>query len=95
MIENNKNFIHISSLIKDKPLLIILLFSLLVRLVVMIVYPDQHFPDAVAYKTIGKEIFSGEMITNNIYMPLYPILSYITGGGKFQILMDIFISVIK
>ncbi len=58
-------------------------------------YPDQYFPDAMAYKTIGKEIFSGETITNNIYMPLYPILSYLTGGGKIQILTDIFISVIS
>jgi len=61
----------------------------------MWVYPDQHFPDAVAYKTIGQEIFSGEIVTNNIYMPLYPIWSYITGGGAVQILMDIFISVIS
>jgi hypothetical protein len=59
----------------------------------MWIYPDQNFPDAVAYKTIGQEIFSGQIITNNTYMPLYPIWSYITGGGSIQILMDIFISV--
>jgi len=95
MANNDKELMNSIQLIKDKPLLIILLFSLIVRLVFMWVYPDQHFPDAVAYKTIGKEIFSGEMVTNNIYMPLYPIWSYITGGGVVQILMDIFISVIS
>jgi len=73
----------------------ILLVSLLVRLFVMWHYPDQNFPDAVAYKTIGKEIFSGNIITNNIYMPLYPILSYLTGGGQIQILVDIVISVMS
>jgi hypothetical protein len=71
------------------------MLSLIARLVFMWAYPDQYFPDAMAYKTIGKEIFSGETITNNIYMPLYPILSYLTGGGKIQILTDIFISVIS
>ncbi len=59
----------------------------------MWIYPDQHFPDATAYKAIGKEIFSGKLITNNIYMPLYPIWSYITGLGVGQLLMDILISV--
>ena len=73
----------------------ILLVSLLVRLLVMWLYPDQNFPDSEAYKTIGKEIFSGNIITNNIYMPLYPILSYLTGGGQIQILVDIVISVMS
>jgi 4-amino-4-deoxy-L-arabinose transferase-like glycosyltransferase len=81
--------------LKDKPLLIILFTALIVRLIIMLFYPDQLFPDAQAYKTIGKEIFSGSIITNNIYMPLYPILSFITGGGKIQILTDIFLSVIS
>ena len=61
----------------------------------MWVYPDQHFPDAVAYRTIGEEIFAGKLITNNIYMPLYPIWSYITGQGMIQLLMDILLSVIS
>jgi 4-amino-4-deoxy-L-arabinose transferase-like glycosyltransferase len=95
MIDNNKGLIYSPILIKDKPLLIVLLLSLIARLAFMWIYPDQHFPDAVAYKTMGKEIFSGGIVTNNIYMPLYPIWSYITGGGIVQILMDIFISVIS
>ncbi len=95
MIDNVKKLTTFSKLFKDRPLLTILMLSLIARLVFMWAYPDQYFPDAMAYKTIGKEIFSGETITNNIYMPLYPILSYLTGGGKIQILTDIFISVIS
>ena len=93
MINNNKEAINFTCLIKDKPLLAVLLFALIVRLMFMWVYPDQNFPDAVAYKTIGEEIFSGKLITNNIYMPLYPIWSYITGQGITQLLMDILLSV--
>ena len=77
----------------DRPLLGILLFSLIIRLVVFIFYPDQHFPDSDAYRNIGKEIFAGELITNNIYMPLYPIVTYLTGGRFFQTLFDILLSV--
>ena len=95
MTYDNGEKTELSLLFKDRPLLIILLVSLLVRLFVMWLYPDQNFPDAVAYKTIGKEIFSGNIITNNIYMPLYPILSYLTGGGQIQILVDIVISVMS
>jgi 4-amino-4-deoxy-L-arabinose transferase-like glycosyltransferase len=95
MIDNNKYLINSPNLIKDKPLLIVLSISLIVRLIFMWIYPDQHFPDAVAYRTIGKEIFSGDMVTNNIYMPLYPIWSFITGGGIVQVFMDILISVVS
>ena len=79
----------------DRPLLCILLFSLIIRLVVFVFYPDQQFPDADAYRNIGREIFSGNIITNNIYMPLYPIFTYLTGGALFQTLFDIFISVMS
>jgi len=81
--------------LKDKPLMTILIFALVVRIVVFLFYPDQLFPDATAYRTIGKEIFAGETITNNIYMPLYPMITYATGGGFFQILLDIIISVLS
>ena len=83
----------LKKIFNDRQLIVVLLFALIVRLFFMWIYPDQNFPDAVAYKTIGQEIFSGQIITNNTYMPLYPIWSYITGGGSIQILMDIFISV--
>ena len=61
----------------------------------MWLYPDQNFPDANSYITIGKEIFSGNVITNDIYMPLYPILTYISGGPFFQTIIDILFSVVS
>ena len=91
----NQDGLLLESISNNKPILLILLLAFIVRIAVMWVYPDQYFPDAVAYKTIGKEIFAGQIITNNIYMPLYPIISFLTGGGKFQILFDILISVIS
>lgn len=95
MINNNVINVEKISLFKDKPLLLILFIAFVIRLLIMWFYPDQNFPDASAYRTIGREIFSGNIITNNIYMPLYPILSFITGGGKIQIMMDIFLSVMS
>jgi 4-amino-4-deoxy-L-arabinose transferase-like glycosyltransferase len=79
----------------DKHLLIIIVIAFIIRLLFMWLYPDQIFPDAQAYKTIGQEIFTGKIITNHIYMPLYPILSFVSGGGSFQILLDIIFSVLS
>jgi|APSaa5957512535_1039671.scaffolds.fasta_scaffold07583_2 hypothetical protein len=77
----------------DQYLLVILILAFIVRLAFMWVYPDQNFPDAKAYNTIGNEIFAGKIITNNTYMPLYPIWVAMTGGGISHIFMDIIISV--
>jgi 4-amino-4-deoxy-L-arabinose transferase-like glycosyltransferase len=73
-------------------LIVLLLFATLARFLFLFIYPELNFPDARAYQKIGHEIFSGELITNNIYMPLYPILTYITGGGITQKIADIFLS---
>ena len=75
------------------PIALILLLAAFVRLAFMLVYPDVNFPDAVAYQTIGNEIFSGQVIKNHIYMPLYPIWTYIFGGKTVLILADIGISI--
>jgi len=79
----------------DPYLTSILLIALVVRLIFFFALPPQHFPDAIAYRTIGHEIFSGQLITNHIYMPLYPIFTFITGGGKIQILVEIILSVMS
>jgi len=79
--------------IRDRYLFAILIIAFIVRLVFMWIYPDQNFPDSRAYKTIGNEIFSGNIVTNNTYMPLYPIWVKITGGGVSHILMVILVSV--
>ena len=82
------------NLILKNPLLFsILLFSLILRLLFLNFFPELNFPDARAYEAIGKQIFSGELITNHIYMPLYPILTYLSGGGVLKNLVDIFLSV--
>ena len=78
---------------KNRYLYSILILAFIVRLLFMWFYPDQNFPDSRAYKTIGNEIFSGVMVTNNTYMPLYPIWVKLTGGGTYHIFMDIIISV--
>jgi len=55
--------------------------AIIVRLIVLAFLPDQGFPDAQAYILMGKQLLSGELTTENYYMPLYPIFVAITGGG--------------
>ena len=95
MQSNNERLFNFSIQSKNNAVILILLFAFFLRLFFMYFYPDQNFPDAKAYKFIGEQIFSGNIITNNIYMPLYPIISYLTGGGSFQIIFDILISVVS
>jgi len=77
---------------RDPLLASILGFALFARLVFLMVYPDVYFPDATSYKQMGDQIFAGKKIVNDIYMPLYPIWAYLTGGGLTQKLADITIS---
>ncbi len=86
-------FKYSSLTVKDKYLFSILILALIARLAFMWAYPDQNFPDARAYNFIGNEIMSGSIVTNNTYMPLYPIWVKLTGGGIYHIIMDIIISV--
>jgi len=83
-----------NSILKNKYLGAILLLALLLRLLLFLFYPDQNFPDAKAYRTMGYQIFNGDLVSNNIYMPLYPIITYIAGSITTQILIDIFLSTI-
>ena len=78
---------------KDSLIFFILSFSLIIRILFLLFFPELDFPDARAYETMGGQIFAGELITNNIYMPLYPILSYISGGGVTKNILDIILSV--
>jgi len=73
----------------------IILIGLIVRLIFVFFFPDQNFPDAQAYRNIGIEIFSGKQITNDISMPLYPIITYIAGSETSQRLLDLFFSLIS
>ena len=71
----------------------ILLGALVARLIFFMVYPDVSFPDAILYPLMGEEIFSGQIIlSNDIYMPLYPIWVHLMGGGFTMKLADILLS---
>jgi len=70
----------------------IIFLAFFIRIITLIVYPDQNFPDANAYREIGHEIFNGSTISNDIYMPLYPILAYVSGSVLVQKIVDIVIS---
>lgn len=70
----------------------IILGGLVLRLAVFALLPDQHFPDAAAYADAGIALFHTGRLGADIYMPLYPILSYLTGGGAGQVLFDIALS---
>ncbi len=78
----------------NRGVVLILSVALLFRLLFFYLYPELDFPDARAYRTIGNEIFSGQIITNNIYMPLYPIWAHITGAWGIQYFADILLSIV-
>jgi len=84
----------VRTILLNKQLKLILLLALLVRVLFFLVYPDQDFPDARAYINIGQEIFSGNLVSNHIYMPIYPIITYLFGGKQFLFLFDILISLL-
>jgi len=70
----------------------ILLLGAVVRIIVLIVLPPQNFPDAKAYVEIGRQLFGTGRTTDHAYMPLYPIWTFVTGGGVMLQLADIALS---
>ncbi len=70
-----------------------ILLGLIVRLIVLALLPDQDFPDARTYLQSGRELFGGGSMASHNYMPLYPIFTYLTGGGVGTRLADIALSV--
>ncbi|MHA1537434.1 MAG: hypothetical protein ACTSUD_07750 [Alphaproteobacteria bacterium] len=69
-----------------------ILLGLVVRLLALALLPGQDFPDARTYLQSGRELFAnGSMVSHN-YMPLYPIYTYLTGGGLTTKLADIALS---
>jgi len=69
-----------------------LALGLVVRLVVLVLLPDQGFPDAKAYLAAGQNLFASGNTGDHTYMPLYPIWTYLTGGGVTLKLADIALS---
>lgn len=70
-----------------------LLLGLVVRLCVLAFFPDQGFPDAKAYLESGESLFTTGLMSTIEYMPLYPIWTFIWGGGLVLDLADIALSV--
>ena len=90
MISNLENKIYY--LDKKKFLLFVFLGAILVRLGCFLYLPNLEFPDTKTYILAGNEIFSGEYISNDWYMPLYPIYTYLLSSHLGIKIADIFIS---
>lgn len=79
-----------------KPTDILLLWiaglGLLLRIAVVLLLPDQNFPDAAVYERAGRELMSGGLMDNHVYMPLFPLWTWLTGGGLTLKLADAAVS---
>lgn len=70
-----------------------LALGLVMRLAALVLLPDPDFPDARAYVADGRALFETGRMASIEYMPLYPIWTYLTGGGVTLRLADIALSV--
>lgn len=59
----------------------IVVLSILARLLAFAVLPDQHFPDAGVYVESGRALATTGFMSTPIYMPLYPIWTWLWGGA--------------
>lgn len=59
----------------------ILAVGLVLRLLTFWLLPDQGFPDARAYVDAGRDLFAHGVMQVDIYMPLYPIWTWLWGDG--------------
>lgn len=71
----------------------ILALATFARLAVFLILPDQNFPDAKAYRDMGIDLVERGSAINDIYMPLYPLWTYLTGSTTGLKLADIGLSV--
>lgn len=76
----------------DLPIGWFILLGLLLRIGAYLVLGDPHFPDSEIYIQGGKELFQTGRMQNHIYMPLYPILTFLAGGRSGTIALDILFS---
>lgn len=90
MINRRASLVHILV----QPLPLILMMALVLRLIAAIAVPDQHFGDAEEYRIAGAALWASGNLQQPLFMPLYPALVGLTGGGWGQKLMDIALSVV-
>lgn len=72
----------------------ILAGGLVVRLLVFAMLPDQHFGDARLYVETGRALATTGFMSSPIYMPLYPLWTWVWGGAWGVKLGDILASTI-
>jgi len=72
----------------------LLAIAFVVRGLVLMLLPDQHFPDTESYRTAAAEIRHLHLIENGAIMPLYPMLIAIVGAGWGQKLADLALSLV-
>lgn len=72
----------------------LLVLAAIVRIAVLFLLPDQQFPDANMYESSGRALLDTGVLSSNIYMPGYPLLMVLTGGGMAQKFADIILSII-
>lgn len=70
----------------------VILAGLVVRLLVFAILPDQNFGDARVYVETGRALATTGFMSSFIYMPLYPLWTWVWGGAWGVKLGDILIS---
>ena len=66
--------------------------GLFIRILALIILPDNSFPDSRTYALSGQELFKNGQISSDIVMPLYPIVNFLFGGIHGVKIFDILIS---
>jgi len=66
--------------------------GLFIRILALIILPDNSFPDSRTYASSGQELFKNGQISSDIVMPLYPIVNFLFGGIHGVKIFDILIS---
>lgn len=78
----------------DLNLLIVLLLATSSRVLMFFLGYAPEFPDTEVYYTAGQSLLTYGNVDASNLMPLYPLLSYLTGGQSGLITVDIIISVL-
>lgn len=78
---------------KQQVILLLLLIAFLIRIIIFQLGFAPSFPDAISYFEAGQNLFNKGEIENDLAMPVYPILSFLTGGENWLIYLDILFSV--
>ncbi len=76
----------------DRRLPLIIALGVILRLLALWLFPDPNFPDARAYVTAGADLARNGVMDVEIYMPLYPLWTWIWGGSIGLRIADIGLS---